>query len=342
MLSRTRLVYDRGGKTQVMAQANRNPYDYRLPVRDPEAFFGRSMHLQCACGGIARKEYISFVGEPHSGLTSLLNRLMAQRFHAQCESVAGPLQFIYVDCNLFDEPLPLVRYLLSQVAPDRPMPSGTNWRLAFGRFISALERLQNKRIVIVLDDFEHIGRSELFVDFIDSLRGLAVRVFMTLIVATHIELHRACHKDIASSPFPNIFKVQDVAPFTAEEFSEFLKTTSAASRAQLMPYADNILRLGGRWPYFLQMACAHYYDEVANRGEPDHEAIAERLKAEARPAFEGIWQRLDARAKAVLRDLLAGRSSCSDRSYAELTRWGYIVEGRIFSEPFGQFVRDAA
>ena len=327
-----------------MSQASRNPYSYLAPIQDPKAFFGREEQLRAVCEGVAQRSHISFVGAPRCGLSSLLNRLMAPPFQAECEALAGPLQFIHLDCNQFDDPLPLLRYLLAQVAPGRPVPGVTNWRLLPGPFRSALDRMRGKRVVILFDDFEHIGRSRLFVEFIDHLRGVAIEANMSLITATHELLYKVCHKDIASSPFPNIFAVKKVGPFTQAECAQFLRATSAASRVALTPYAAQILSLGGRWPYFLQMACSHYYQAVAGGAKPDHEAIAAHFVSEAAPHFGHIWQGLEAGEKAILRDLANGKRF-PDHRVDDLVEKGYIImedkAPQVFSETFGRFVRDS-
>ena len=323
-----------------MSQLSCNPYSYQAPIRDPSAFFGRSAQLGFVREGIARKKKISFVGAPRCGLSSLINRLMAPSFQAECETLAGPLQFIYVDCNLFDDPLPLLRYLLSHVAPKSPLPGTSNWRLLAGPFHSALERMKDKRLVLLFDDFEHIGRNELFVDFVQSLRSWAVRADMSLITATHEPLHKVCHKDIASSPFPNDFEVKKLGPFTSEEFTQFFQATSALSGVDLTPYSEYILELGGRWPYFVQMACSYYYQALTNHEQPDHDAIARHFENEAWPQFEHIWKRLNPDERAVLRDLVDGAYVYMDR-HLDLVEKGYILEGKIFSQSFARFIKSS-
>lgn len=320
-----------------MSSVSRNPYDYRAPIQDPTLFFGRSAQLDFVREGIARKKKISFVGAPRCGLSSLLNRLMAPSFQVECAALAGPLQFIYVNCNLFDAPLHLLHHLLSHVAPTSPSLRTSNWRLLAGPFRSALERMEGKRLVILFDDFEHIGRNELFVDLVQSLRSWAVRADMSLITATHEPLHKVCHKDIASSPFPNDFEVKRLGPFTSEEYVQFLQVTSALSGIDLAPYSEHILRLSGRWPYFVQMACSCYYLALTNHEQPDHEEIVKRFIGEAWPQFEHIWERLDTAERAVLQDLVNGRPACLDR-HLDLIEKGYILDGKVFSESFGRFV----
>lgn len=302
-------------------------------------FFGRSWQLRFVRESIAQKKKISFVGAPRCGLSSLLYRLTAPSFQAECEDLAGPLQFILVHCSLFDAPLPLLSYLLSQVTPERPLPNVPNWRLLAGALRSTLYQMEGRRLVILFDDFEHIGRNGLFVDLLESLRGWAVHTDMSLITATHEPLHEVCHKDIASSPFPNDFEVKKLGPFTQEEFSDFLRVTSALSGIDLTPYEQHILKLGGRWPYFSQMACSYYYRVLQNDSKPDHEEIAERFTNEAWPQFEHMWRVLDKTARGLLQDLANGRRITTHHCLDDLVEKGYVIEGKIFSESFGRFIR---
>jgi eukaryotic-like serine/threonine-protein kinase len=324
-----------------MPHITENPYNYHAPIQDPRSFVGRSADLQLAREYIESKQSISFVGEPHCGLSSLLNHLTTQDFYVQCDISLCKLYFVHIDCSLFTDPLPLLTHLFAQLAPDRPMRTFTNWRTAFGRLIPVVESLPKTRVVLLLDDFEPMGASSLFVEFIDALRGLALRTDMTLITATHTELHKACHKDVVASPFCNIFRVRYVGAFSAEEASTLIQSMSALSGVDLSPYTDNITRLGGRFPYFLQMACSHYYEAITQGKELDHQAIAQRFTQEVLPEFQHIWQRLDTNEKNALFTLAKGQESLGD-GYARLERKGYLADQRILSETFRDFVRNVA
>lgn len=313
------------------------PYAYRLPVTDSRAFFGRSAQLQRGRETIERRACVSFVGEPGSGLTSLLNRFGAEDFREQCEASAGSLRFIHVDCSQFAEPLPLVRYFLGQVAPDQPAPRRPNWRSVYAFLVRVIGSL-GERVVLLFDDFELIGSDGHFVDLIDSLRGLTQNADMTLVTATHTELKNCCHMDIVASPFPNLFQVEYLGPLSREEVAEFLEATSACSGVDLVPYSDSILELGGRLPYFLQRACWHYYQALVQGAKPDREAIAADFLREARDDFDRVWERLDEDEREVLCSLC---DSTSTGSFSErLARKGYIIDDRIFSSAFRCYVRE--
>ena len=305
----------------------------------PNIFIGRSDQLHVAREAISGRACISFVGIPKAGLTFLLRRLMAEDFRAECQQSGARLAFVYVDCSQYPDPLALMRYVLSQVVPDRPAPNLPNWRLLCGRFITTVKSLLPMRLVLLFDDFELMGSNEVFADFFDSLRGLAIEANMTLITTTHTELHRCCHMRLSASPFPNIFKVQYLGPLSQSEALDFIRA-AADTAAAIEPRAEEILNLGGRFPHYLGLACAHYQQALAQGDTLDVQSMAARLRDESRLEFDRIWQGLDDDEKHVLASLARGaRVVDVDLS---LVRKGYVSEGGVFSLAFRDYVSQTA
>lgn len=296
----------------------------------PSPFVGRAALLEMARECVQDKECLSLVGEPGSGMSTLLNYLTTQDFRRQCRMGDCSLQFIYVNCKHFDDPLPLLRHLLGQIAPSRPIPNLPSWRPMFGRLIAALDGLEHTRVAILLDHFEPMGRNERFADFLESFRGLVPRAGMPLITATYTELKNCCSKQLETSQFYNIFKVHPVPPFSAEESREFIAAYSSAAGCDLQPFAREILMLGGRLPYYLQLACAVYQRQLSQGGPIDHQALAAQFLADARPAFDRAWQRLTDSERKALRALAAGKF-VSEPEREPLERKGYVANAVIFA-----------
>ena len=314
-----------------------NPYNYRTPIEEAEEFFDREDYLLTGREFIANKACLSFVGEPRCGLSSLLNRFNCTDFQQSCAESAGPLRFVPVSCGRFDEPLTLVRYLLKEALPDYPLPEIPRWRPLYGRLVSGVRRSKG-RLVILFDDFEHIGSNELFVSFIDSLRGLTQAADMTLITATHQKLVDCCHVDVARSPFPNIFDARQLHCFTEDQVRHFLSRTSARSGVDLMPYREGIESLSGRHPCLLQMACWHYYEILADEeGGVDLGRATEAFAHEAEGVFRRMWEGLDEGQREVIRDLARGNAPGTIPS--GLYNKGYVTEDdTIFSTAFRDYV----
>ena len=322
-----------------MSNEDKMPYHYLLPIEDPRDFFGRKADLTFIRESIASKRCISFVGQPSGGLSSLLNRVMAEDFVEDCQSFGGPLSFVKLECSQFDDPLPLIQLLLRHLTPDHRLRKFPNWRSAFGSLVRATSALKEERLVILFDDFEKIGLNQRFVDFVDALRGLTTREDMSLITTSHTQLHKACHVELARSPFPNIFVVRYLGPFAELEVGEFLKVTSERSGVDLLPYSGQILDMAGRVPYYMQVACSHYYRAIAQNGQADHELVAEAFYEQIRPNLDRIWQELDVEERKALGHLV--RSGSFDDSSSSLVRNGYISEnGRFFSAAFSKYVHE--
>ena len=316
-----------------------SPFDHRVPVSGPPWFVGRAEELRRCREAIEAKACMSLVGEPRSGLSSLLRRLACDDFRADCEKSAGPLKFVYVDSKRFQAPLSLVRFLHSSVAT-RPTPSMPNWRPVFGSLVRALASMSGQRVVLLLDDFEQIGSSAGYVDFVESLRGLTQREDMSLITATHTELFRCCHSDIVASPFPNMFQVQYVELFTEQESRELLGVLSQESETDLLAHADAILFLSGPSPYYLKQAARLYYDELSSGGEPDTEGLRERFCEQVRADFDATWARLSSDERTAL--AAVAKDSAVSSINAGLVRRGYIAGSSVFSQAFADYVLEHA
>jgi hypothetical protein len=320
-----------------MVELASNPFDHQGPLKESAFFFGRANELDYARECIEKHEHVGFVGEPRSGLSSLLNQLMAPEFRAQCERASGPLQLIHVDCVSFGDPLPLARYLLAQAAPGKPIPD-MPWGMTFKRFDNAVRQARNTSTVILFDDLELLGRSDPFFQFLETLRGTALAAEMSLITATHVELKQACTSKFGTSPFFNIFRARRLGLLSEEE-ARALISSAAARGVELTPHAERILALGGRFPCFLQMACSCYYQGLAQGQVPDHAALAQQFMATAETGFDHIWQRLDASERDLLCDLVKGKR-VSTNDLRGLVDKGYVANGAIFAASFADYVRE--
>lgn len=320
-----------------MPSSAANPYSYDAPITDPARFFGRTRMIDFCHQTVIRNECVSIVGMAKAGLSSLLHRLAEPDFVARCEIPGRNVLVIPVDCCSYPDPLDLILYLLGQIAPEHPIPKVPNWRPAFGRFLSLTRRMRDKKLVVLFDDFEPMGASEHYVEFIESFRGLAIAADITLVTATHTELHRCCHKKVSTSPFPNIFKVRYLGAFREEEARTFLAETSQRSGVDLLPYAEQILELSGGMPYLVQMACWHYYEALAAGAAVDPAQIAALVADKALDALESAWNSLDKRDRELIDALVDGRSV--GQAPPSLTYKGFISEDRVFSPAFADIVR---
>jgi hypothetical protein len=320
-----------------------NPYQYVAPVPASGRFCGREAELRRAREIVSKAACLSLVGGPHCGLTSLLLHIGSEGFREQCEQLSGPLMFIYVNCLEQNDPLEIILYLLHHANPDRPMPTvPPRWRSLQGTLISTLSNLRQKgrRVVLLLDDFETLGSKEGAVEFLESLRALSQRIEMTMITTTRTELKNCCHQDVVSSPFPNIFQVEYVEAWHADELAAFVQESSSDSGVDLTPYVALVDRWSGRIPYLAQLACARLYDVVAAGQQPDEQAVYAVLVRDAQQCLQDIWNHLSSREQQTLVEITRGHRPGEVSS--SLIGKGYVIAGKIPSAAIAAFVQQVA
>ena len=110
--------------------------------------------------------------------------------------------------------------------------------------------------------------------------------------------------------------------------------------------------MGGRYPFFLQIACGAWFEflemagEQAERyaGEAVPEEVLQAFRDEAEPHFEYVLETVDDGERAAIAAAAAGESPEETAEVEELMRRGYLArdeESRIrcFSDEFARFVR---
>jgi hypothetical protein len=167
------------------------------------------------------------------------------------------------------------------------------------------------------------------------------------VTSSHSDLQQMCHdKDIADSPFFNIFSTQQLRPFSREEALALITRPSHREGMPLKLHAQRILDLSGYFPLFIQVACASAYDSLADSadGEPDWKEIERVFTEEATPHYSFVWERMDEVSRENLRRVASGNQV--DRRFLhvneDLVRRGYLLEHdgavKICSEPFRRFI----
>ena len=157
--------------------------------------------------------------------------------------------------------------------------------------LEVIEKLneKGKRLVMLMDEFESITTNPNFdMKFFSFLRYLANNFKVAFVTSSYNELQQMCHdKDIADSPFFNIFSNLLLRSFTREEALELIRVPSERETVPLAQYSDRILELSGLFPMFIQIACSNVFEYlVENEGsEPDWGEISTLFEDETRPHF---------------------------------------------------------
>jgi serine/threonine-protein kinase len=323
-----------------------NPYLNRTAIKDDRGFFGRRRELATIFSRIDAPEpqSVSIVGERRIGKSSLL-RALVRRKHLFLRR-ADEFVFTYLDLHekVHGDASDFFAALLQELSLGLRDMQMLDSEPTYESIRAAVARLDRSRIklVLVLDEFEAITQNQNFtLEFFSFLRSLPNNYAVSFIVSSARELQDLCHsKELSGSPFFNIFHKLNLSSFTPEEAAELIAQPSAAAGYPLEPHAPAIVRLGGYFPFFLQMACCAFFE---NQGDPDH--IAERFYEQAIGHFVYVWDHLSERERAACARISARQElSEQERSFAGgLIRRGYVYANgnglRLFSGAFDEFVR---
>ena len=323
-----------------------NPYIAGSPVKDATMFFGREdvyAWLRQHLHGAYQDNIIVLYGERRSGKTSLLLWLMNRK--ADPEAPPDDSIYIYLspelgvrDPETFTEEV--FRALREQDC-SCPEPSGKS--PSYFALRRCVARLAPRKLVILLDEFDTMVMSGLFpTEFFASLRGLAQTHDVSYVTTTREDLFQCCPEEVLASPFPNIFRPAYIGSFEASEFDHFIEETSRRSGVSLEPCKQHVLSLGGRYPFFVQIACCHSFELLARGDALDasaHEQIQTSFEDEAQRHMTVIWDRyLSDEERETMCSLCQGRYGDPSVLH-ELTRKGYVVDGRVFSSLLEKMAR---
>src|SRR5215813_1368806 len=268
-----------------------NPYLNRTAIKDDRGFFGRSRELATIFSRIdaGEPQSVSIVGERRIGKSSLL-RAVHRRKHLLLRR-SDEFVFAYLDLHekvhgdtshFFAALIEEIAISLQDSQLSKTTPSYENIR----SLVARVDRAGGK-LVLVLDEFEAITQNQNFtVEFFSFLRSLPNNYSVSFIVSTAREIQDLCHsKEVAGSPFFNIFHKLNLGSFMAEEAAQLITEPSRAAGYPLEAHGAAIVQMGGYFPFFLQMACCSFFEslsESAEAGEPDVGYIRSRFIEQAR------------------------------------------------------------
>jgi DNA-binding winged helix-turn-helix (wHTH) protein len=327
-----------------------NPYRCATAITDPANFYGRRQEVADIFGLIDGHSCVNIVGERRSGKTSLLHYIAHPEVRAKVLPHDEDAIYMLLNAQILSplSPEGFYRYMLERILEQAEnIPVNLNGRVNEREIIRALGALQmqNRRIVMLIDEFERVSQCEAFERrFFDVIRGLCTTFQLTFVIATSSRLYDCCPVDVATSPFPNIFRIVELGPFTPDEFHDFVAETSNKSGVPLTDVKSEIKRLAGHLPYFVQMACWHYYRAWADKntfGPEMHERVQREFAHEISSHLQRIWMRhFKEDDRQVLQRLAQGETPDPDCPITwHLQRRGYVNASGITAEVMADFVR---
>ncbi len=300
-----------------------NPFVQQTMIRDEEQFVGRRAELDQLLNLLKKMQGISLVGERRIGKSSLLYHI----FLTGQTRLGEEMVVAYTDFPGVKDEKSFYECLCKQLGRTGD------------KFSDLQDAVRNRRVVFCLDEFERVMRSPAFSrDFFDTLRSLAQSDYLALLIATEHPLSElSLTKQIATSPFFNIFRQIDMGLFTPEEAIEFIHNGFDEASVEITENeAERVLRLAGRFPFFLQLACYCLFEMKIGRAKEWERAF----RRDARPHLQYLWDRLKPSERAILRSVIDfGVSSLDEQVIENLERRGLLVrddEARTGWSGFGE------
>ncbi len=310
-----------------------NPYLNRVAIRDPAQFYGRRREVARIFSrlGADRPQSIAVVGERRIGKSSLLNYLCAPE--VQRQHLARPDEYVFVFMDLqqrrrvaLDDFLQtwLVEIQRSAALPVTEKPGFDGIHAVLNQL-----RAERRKLIAIFDEFDVLTSNRSFsADFFAFLRSLANNYEVAYVTSSGRELQELCHADqIADSPFFNIFTNIYLRAFPDADAYELITRPSEQSGLPLAPYAEDIRRLSGNFPFYLQIACSIYFEQLQDTGRLDIPAVEEAFDDEVRGHFRYLWEHFSADERAVCQAVANGQPVLREHTYVfeDFKRAGYIL-----------------
>ncbi len=347
-----------------------NPFTYGNPISEAARFVGRERQVEQIFSRLRNVEFesSSIVGERRIGKTSLLYYIADANVRRAHGLAPDAFIFVYADLALLDAtttPTRLWQYLLRQMLPHLSERDAEPVRDAL-RAPDALDNFtlaevfdgldgHSKHVVLLLDEFENVTRNQNFSpDFFYGLRSLAIHHRLALITSSRRELIELTHShEIRSSPFFNIFANISVRLLTPDDARALIENALSESELHFTATEmENVLRIAGTHPFFLQTACHFLFDAYSSRlnAQARHEYWTEKFRAEALPHFGEYWRHCDERERVVLAALallnerdanfpraqLENLVARSERVLAQLDKHALVVSAANGLAPFNE------
>ncbi len=330
-----------------------NPYLNRVAIQDPAQFFGRSREVSKIFSrlGASRPQSLSVVGERRIGKSSLLHYIHHPDVRARHLDRAQSYIFVFIDLQQ-KRKLTLTEFfkeLFALIAKETGDKAITKLAPTFDSVRALLEEFgrARRKLIVLFDEFDAITTNQAFdLEFYSFLRSIANNYDVAYVTSSARDLQELCYTQlIADSPFFNIFTNVFLRAFTAREATALITQPSEAAGLPLAGYVRRITEIAGYFPYFLQIACAVYFDHLAEAdGRLDREEVEATFLDEAKGQFRFIWDHLSEGQRRVMRDFIEnGRvEKEQEHLYEDLKRAGYFIEddrgARVFSTLFASVI----
>jgi len=330
---------------------NVNPYLDRVSIRDVSRFYGRQREVARIFSriGAARPQSVSVVGERRIGKSSLINYISFPEIRRKM--LPDPDNYVFIKMDLQERRNisleEFFRELILLMLSSADFSSTLTSDFEGIRKAVVSHQKHGRKIVILFDEFDVVTSNPRFgEEFFSFFRSLANNYDLAFITSSGRDLQELCHTSkVADSPFFNIFSTLNLSVFSAEEAQQLIDIPSMKAGLPLEPYTDRIIALAGYFPFYLQIACNAFFENLVLDGvDVDEEQVVESYREEVTPHFNYVWENLSADEREVLHRVRHGEEIPPRLAYLarNLKKAGYIRPvGEtvvLFSSVFAEFL----
>ena len=324
-----------------------NPYIYGSMVTQPAMFFGRTAELDTIRTRLRAMQSTSIVGLRRIGKSSLLYQL-SQTLRNELGPNYRPLYISLQDAR-FRTVTGFVQQVAMKLNAQTGGTSTANNVTDMSSFSAMIENLNNQGIrpVLCLDEFEEFMQHshEFNNDFLEALRSLGTIAHLAIVTTSQTPLVDLIRYRGLTSPFYNIFSEIELGLLELDAAQSLWRDPFKQEQITLSPEDEALLqKLGGRHPFYLQMACDFLYKALSQSPSARADTVRDRFSREAEPHFEHLWEHLKADEQIVLRvvDRKAIPTGEDKKTLKRLERLGVVehTQGNwhIFSAIFAERV----
>jgi len=337
-----------------------NPYLNRTMIRDVKDFFGRKREVARIYSRISttHPQSVSIVGTRRIGKSSLLNFIYQVENREKHLRNSEQYKFLFID---FQErkkiALPeffsaLFELLSREFHGHLDITAKPNYE-GLKEIVTHVQQ-QGFKLIFLFDEFDSITQNKNFdMEFFAFLRALANRYDVAYIMSSGRHLQELCHtKEIADSPFFNIFSNLFLPPFSRKDALTLISEPSKEAGYPLKPVADTIISMAGHFPFFIQIACSAFFEYALDDPIPPQNIPLPEIHGifmeEATDHFEYILSHSSDDQQEVLLQLVEGHRPAKSQQYLlrELQRQGCTLgereQLRVFSSLFGEYIQERA
>lgn len=286
------------------------------PIKHPADFYGR--HEQITrffeiIGG-RQAQSVSILGVRRAGKTSFLQYVAHPTTMAHYLPHPDDYTMVYMDLSSCKTPsdfyyrlLQRLKVSLGRAQTDFLWKESPLGQTKLYDIESYLCQFPQKRIVLLLDEFDHLRTESFTQDFLTELRAMTgvLEYDLACVTASYWDLYTLGTRLglPPTSPFYNIFYPTPIYMSALEltEATALIDTPAAKGGVRFTEEeVGNIQYLAGSLPFFVQATAAKWFQCKRVDAVPDSEAIRQQLAADLAPYFDQWWHHFTSSERTIL------------------------------------------